>query len=67
MRLETREVHIVGITDQPCETSMKQMARNLTDPIDGFLRDIRYLVMDRDPFFAACFGNVLKGSDTNPV
>ena len=37
IRLETRQVQIVGITDQPCEEWMKQMARNLTDPVDGFL------------------------------
>ena len=39
IRLETREVQIVGISDQPCESWMKQLARNLTDPVDGFLRD----------------------------
>ena len=59
IRLETREVQIVGITDQPCEIWMKQMARNLTDPFDGFLRDTRYLI-DRDPLFTACFRNMLK-------
>ena len=40
IRLETRDVQIVGITDRPREDWMKQMARNLTDPFDGFLRDI---------------------------
>ena len=35
IRLETREVQILGITDQPCEIWMKQIARNLTDPFDG--------------------------------
>ena len=67
IRLETREVQIVGITDQLRETWMKQMARNLTDPFDGFLRDTRYLIMDRDPLFSACFRNMLKDSDTKPV
>lgn len=67
IRLETREVQIVGITDQPCESWMKQMARNLTDPFDGFLRDVRYLIMDRDPLYTACFRHMLKGSATKPV
>ena len=40
IHLESREVEIVGITDQPCEIWMKQMARNLTDPIDGLLRGV---------------------------
>ena len=43
------------------------MARNLTDPIDGFLRDTRYLIKDRDPLFTACFRNMLKESGTKPV
>jgi putative transposase len=67
IRLETREVKIVGISDQPCESWMKQMARNLTDPVDGFLRDTRYLIMDRDPLFTSCFRNMLKESGTKPV
>ncbi len=67
IRLETREVKIVGITDQPCEIWMKQMARNLTDPFDGFLRGVRYLIMDRDPLFTICFRNMLKNRGTNPV
>jgi hypothetical protein len=28
---------------------MQQIARNLTDPEDGFLRGVRYLILDRDP------------------
>ena len=67
IRLETREVQIVGITDQLREDWMKQMARNLTDPFAGFLRNTRYLIMDRDPLFTACFRNMLKDSDTKPV
>ncbi len=62
MRLETREVKIVGITAQPCEFWMKQMARNRTNPVDGFLRDTRYLIMDRDPLFTTYFRRMLKDS-----
>ena len=71
IRLKTREVQIVGITAQPCETWMKQMAlvgaRNLTDPFDGFLRGVRYLIMDRDLLHTACFRHMLKDSGTNTV
>ncbi len=38
IELKTRRVHIVGIHPQPYGTWMEQMARNLTDPVDGFLR-----------------------------
>ena len=43
------------------------MARNLTDPFDGVLRDVRYLIMDRDPLYTACFRDLIKDSGTNPV
>lgn len=38
MRLKTRTVEIAGITCQPDEAWMTQVARNLTDARDGFLR-----------------------------
>lgn len=41
IELSTRKVHIVGITCQPCETWMRNMARHLTDGFDGFLLDKR--------------------------
>jgi len=34
----TRHVHIAGITGRPSEAWMKQVARNLTDGVDGFLK-----------------------------
>ncbi|TDI36478.1 MAG: transposase [Acidobacteria bacterium] len=51
--LKTRRVEIAGISHQPHDEWMKQMARNLTDAIDGFLRDTRFLIHDRDPLFSA--------------
>ena len=67
IRLKTREVRIAGITAQASEEWMKQMARNLADPFDVFLRDVGYLIMDRDPLFTACFKHMLKDSGTKPV
>ena len=32
---------------------MMQVGRNLTDPLDGFLRGKRFLVLDRDKKFTA--------------
>src|SRR5262245_52145702 len=54
MRLKTRTVEIAGITRQPNEAGMKQTARNLTDAQDGFLRGVRYLILDRDPLYTTC-------------
>ena len=49
MKLKTRTVEIAGITRQPHEAWMTQVARNLTDAGDGFLHGVQYLILDRDP------------------
>jgi hypothetical protein len=51
----TRRVHIAGISNQPSEARMTQIARNLTVCVDGFLRPIRYLILDRDPLYTRAF------------
>ena len=65
--LATRRVEIAGITDQPHQGYMKQMARNLTDAVDGFLLKHRYVIMDRDPLFCHSFRDMLKASGVKPV
>ena len=49
IKLKTRTVEIAGITSEPDGTWMTQLARNLTDASDGFLRGVQYLILDRDP------------------
>ena len=46
---------------------MKQIAKNLTDPFDGFLQDKRYILMDRDGSFSTAFRTVLDEADVVPV
>jgi hypothetical protein len=41
---------------------MSQVARNLTDCDDGFLKEARYLIHDRDPLFMRSFREILKSS-----
>ena len=41
---------------------MNQMARNLTDSFEGFLKDKKYLIHDRDPLFSEEFRQILKSS-----
>ena len=60
--IETRKVEIAGITNQPCEAWIVQIARNLTDAEDGFLCNIRYLILDRDPLYTMAFRKRLKDS-----
>jgi putative transposase len=38
MELSTQRVHLAGITPHPNNAFMMQCARQLTDPLDGFLR-----------------------------
>src|SRR3569832_87617 len=53
-------VNIAGITDHPDEAFMMQMGRNLNDIDEGFLRDKRYLVMDRDAKYTPTFRALLE-------
>ena len=46
IRLATREVQIAGIVPEPHGGWMKQVARNLTDGLDGFLAGCRYLILN---------------------
>ena len=55
IQLETRHVHIAGVTPHPNATWRQQMARNLTMDEGGSLKPGQYLMHDRDPpFGAAC-------------
>ncbi len=46
---------------------MAQIARNLTDPIDGFLRGHRSLICDRDSKFTAQFKRFLKDDGVDVI
>ena len=63
----SRVVTIAGISSGPDGKWMAQMARNLTDGFDGFLRDSRYLIHDRDPLFTEHFSEILKATDVKTV
>ena len=55
----TRAIHIAGITTHPNSKFMAQVARNLTDSVDGFLRDMQFLVVDNDVLFTKPFCSIL--------
>jgi hypothetical protein len=50
--LSTRRVEIAGISVAANGLSMSQIARNLTDTVDGLLTGKRYLIHDRDPIWS---------------
>ncbi len=59
IELATRRVTIAGITTNPNEAWMLQMARNLTDVEIGMLRDTQHLIVDRDTKYSAAFRTFL--------
>jgi Integrase core domain len=59
MDIANRAVKIAGITPHPDSRWMTQIARNLTDLNDGFLRGQRYLILDRDIKYSDAFRSVL--------
>lgn len=65
--LKTRRVDIAGITMHPGAAFMAQIARNLTDPVEGFLRGHRFLICDRDTKFTEQFERILKDSGVELV
>jgi putative transposase len=67
MKLKTRTVEIAGITCQPDEAWMTQVARNLTAAGDGFLRGMPYLILDRDPLYTTAFRRLLRDSGVKPL
>jgi hypothetical protein len=46
---------------------MMQLARNLTDPSDGFLRGVQYVILDRDPLYTKAFRRLLRDSGVTPL
>ena len=63
----TRMVEIAGVTPSPGGNFMAQVARNLTDHVDGFLRDKKFLVLDNDTLFAKGFCNTLEDAGVKIV
>jgi transposase InsO family protein len=59
IELSTRRVRIASIVRQANGLWMSQVARDLTDPVDGPLSEKRYLIHDRDPLFTVDFLKML--------
>ena len=60
--IATRRVEISGIRVDPDGQWMKQMARNMTDGIDGCLHGKRYLVHDRDSLYTKDFDEIVESA-----
>jgi len=68
MTLQFLIVMIASAINDRLQHWMKQVARNLTDSVDGFLRDAKYLIHDRDPLFTEAFEAILgkRGVEVRP-
>ncbi len=58
IEVDTRRVHVAGITTNPAGAWTTQQARNIIDRFTG--RDVRFLVHDRDAKFTAAFDTVFR-------
>ena len=67
MELKTRRLHLAACTPTLGDAYMKQIARNLTDPFDGFLKESKYILMNRDDNFSSAFRTILNEADVDPV
>jgi transposase InsO family protein len=65
--LSTRRVEIAGIAAQANGLWMAQVARNLSDDVEGFLMGKRYLIHDRDPLYTAEFLGTLGTAGVKSV
>ena len=65
--IATRAVCIAGTTTNPNEAFMAQVARNLTDCVDGFLMNKRFLILDNDSKFTAQFRRILEDAGVRVV
>jgi transposase len=67
IHLESRQVHIAGVTPHPNESWMKQIARNLTMDDWGFLKPGQYLVHDGDKKFCPAFKQIIDDASVDRV
>jgi putative transposase len=58
IELQTRRVHLAGITANPDSRWVTQQARNLS--LSGALDDVKFLIRDRDSKFVAGFDEVFR-------
>jgi len=69
LHLESRRVHIAGVTKHPDQEWMEQIGYSATQETWGYLHPCRYVLHDRDTRFCSSFRSALAsgGVKTNPL